>query len=152
MGGVKPTEKIQDLPAEQTHQLLLQHLLRHLALLTHHLLLLLVTTKNTTNRLPVSTQPVRGASKNSIYRIWNGDACAMNLRRVPSWCKKGLRFIDIQHKHVFVVLQLNKILAVWGELGSVFWAFGKQRELLCFLVKYIISKSLTLSIYIYINK
>lgn len=48
----KLTEKIQHLPAEQAHQLLLQHLLRHLAVLTHHLLLILATTN--TNRLPVS--------------------------------------------------------------------------------------------------
>lgn len=40
---LKLTEQIQHLPGEQAHQLLLQHLLRHLAILTHHLLLILPT-------------------------------------------------------------------------------------------------------------
>lgn len=46
---LKLTEEIQHLPGEQAHQLLLQHLLRHLALLTHHLLLVLLARKTQTN-------------------------------------------------------------------------------------------------------
>lgn len=47
--GMPPlTEKIQHFPGDQAHQLLLQHLLRHLALLTHHLLLVLTTEKKNT--------------------------------------------------------------------------------------------------------
>lgn len=41
----KLTQKIQDLPAEQADQLLLQNLLRHLALLTQRLLLLIAKNK-----------------------------------------------------------------------------------------------------------
>lgn len=65
----KLTEKVQHVPGEQTDHLLLQDLLRHLALLAHHLLLLLLLTTEYQERDVQGTNQRQASHRGFLIQI-----------------------------------------------------------------------------------